>query len=86
MIAGMHHLFTPPNSISATALNKSVSQSKYWSHNLADICHTWSQQCISPRDTSTYVVTQLSFTTVVGVAEGQQAAGQDSVVIVSMIH
>ena len=34
----------------------------------------------------TYVVTQLSFTTVVGVTEGQQAAGQDSVVMVSRMH
>ncbi|CAD6588698.1 MAG: hypothetical protein ASARMPRED_003695 [Alectoria sarmentosa] len=34
----------------------------------------------------TYVVTQLSFTTVVGVADGQQAAGHDSVVMVSMMH
>ena len=33
---------------------------------------------------STYVVTQLSLTTVVAVADGQQAAGHDSVVMVSI--
>lgn len=47
------------------------------------------QQCTyirSIQPSSTYVDTQLSPTTVVGVTEGQQAAGQDSVVIVSMIH
>ena len=45
------------------------------------------QQCTYIRSiqlSPTYVDTQLSPTTVVGVTEGQQAAGQDSVVIVSM--
>lgn len=41
-----------------------------------------SSQGVAP----TYVDTQLSPTTVVGVTEGQQAAGQDSVVLVSMIQ
>ena len=41
----------------------------------------------TPEVSSTaYVVTQLSFTTVVAVADGQQAAGHDSVVMVSMIQ
>lgn len=44
------------------------------------------QQCTFVVYISTYVDTQLSPTTVVGVTEGQQAAGQDSVVLVSMIQ
>ena len=35
---------------------------------------------------STYVATQRSLTTVVGVTDGQQAAGQDSVVMIWMIQ
>ena len=35
---------------------------------------------------TTHVVTQVSFTTTVGVDDGQQAAGQDSVVMDSMIQ
>ena len=45
-----------------------------------------SQQRIFTGDVSTYVVTQLSFTTAVAVFEGQQAAGQDSVVVVAIIQ
>ncbi len=45
-----------------------------------------SQQRIFKVARSTYVARQLSLTTVVGVADGQQAAGQDSVVMVSMIQ
>lgn len=37
-------------------------------------------------ESPTYVVTQLSLTTVVAVLDGQQAAGQDSVVVVSTIQ
>lgn len=38
------------------------------------------------RENSTYVVTQLSSTTVVAVFDGQQVAGHDSVVMVSRTH
>lgn len=44
------------------------------------------QRCIIARGYVTYVVTQVSFTTTVGVGTGQQAAGQDSVVMISRIQ
>ena len=63
-----------------------ASQSKYEPHTPADTCSSQSQQCIFRGESSTYVVTQLSFTTVVAVTAGQHAAGQDSVVMVWMIQ